>query len=227
MRMGSKESTINLKALLRGYALPIICIVLSLVLLFVLTLPTFNRMKELGTEQETTQERLSSLSEKIDILEDFSQTKPRTQLESYFDDFDQAIPSENDVPALLTQVELIAQKSGVAVVALQYGGELASEEEAATSAEVRVTFSPKGSFSSLLRLLQEFEKASRVIDVETVKYSAQEGAGYSMLQAELVLVSYYTSTPILKANTPITLDFDNTNFEENVQTLSKLTLYEE
>jgi Tfp pilus assembly protein PilO len=227
MRMGSKESTINLKALLRGYALPIICIVLSLVLLFVLTLPTFNRMKELGTEQETTQERLSSLSEKIDILEDFSQTKPRTQLESYFDDFDQAIPSENDVPALLTQVELIAQKSGVAVVALQYGGELASEEEAATSAEVRVTFSPKGSFSSLLRLLQEFEKASRVIDVETVKYSAQEGAGYSMLQAELVLVSYYTSTPTLKVNTPITLDFDNTNFEENVQTLSKLTLYEE
>lgn len=225
--MESKLSTINLRAVLKGYGFPVICIILSIILFLVVTRPTFNRMKELGVEQTSAQERLSSLSEKIDKLEDLSETDMKSQLESSFEEFDRAIPSESNIPVLLTQVSLIAQQSGVSVVALQYGGELADEEAEATTAEVRVTFSPKGSFNNLLTLLQTLEKASRVIDVESVKYSAQEGTGSSMLQAELVLVSYYTATPVLEPETPVTLNFDSAGFEKNLETLSKLTPYSE
>lgn len=213
--------------LVKGYGLPVGCILISFVLLLIAVRPTFNKIMALRAEQAAARDSLSALTTKVEQLEGFASQSEA--LDGEFKRFDQAVPSESNVPTLLTQIQAIATLSGVDIAAMQFGGEARAAGTAAEGqkwAEVRLKLVVEGSFDNIVKLLQTLESATRVIDVESVQYNVQAGEGASTLAAELTLIAYYTSEPTLSAETPITFSFADEAFERNSQVLLRLTPYE-
>jgi len=214
--------------LIRGFGLPILLIGISVTLLLVIARPTLGKVIALQTERATTQNSLSTLAAKIEQLENFASRSEA--LDDEFKRFNQAVPSESSVPALLTQLQEIANLSGVTITAMQFGGRDIPAEGAAGGQgwfEVRVRVTLESGFDSLLKLLKTLETASRLIDVESLQYSARTSQeGGSVLGTELTFVSYYTAKPVLLPEMPITFSFTDPSFERNSQVLQRLTPYE-
>lgn len=215
--------------LIKGYGFSVGCIIISLILLLVVVRPTFGRIAVLRAEQAAARDSLSALTTKAGQLESFASQSEA--LDGEFKRFGQAVPSESNVPTLLTQIQTIATLSGVDITAMQFGGETGARvteegmEEEQRRSEVRLKFASESTFDDFLKLLEAFEGATRVIDVETVQYSVTEEET-SALRAELTLISYYTLKPVLLPETPITFSFTDPAFERNSQVLLRLTPYE-
>jgi len=217
--------------LIKGFGLPVLLIILSFILLLFAVRPAVGKVKSLRREQVVVQQSLSALTAKVEQLESFA--SQAEALDGEFKRFDQAVPSESNVPTLLTQTQAIATTSGVSITAMQFGGEggvAAGTVETGQlwSSEVRVKLVVEGSFDNVVKLLQTLESASRLIDVETLSYSTQTGAegGGAVLAAELTLVSYYTAKPVLLPETPLTFSFTDPSFVLYAQVLLRLTPYE-
>lgn len=215
--------------LIRDYGVSAGSVIVAIVLLLLFVRPLVGRILRLREEQTTDQETLTALTVKVQQLEDF--VAAATTLDEEFERFDQAIPSEVNVPTLLTQVQTVANTAAVKVTVLQFGGVGGEAEEGAAGSkglnEVRLKLAVEGSFNNLVKLLQTFETATRLIDVESVGYSIQEAeTRTSTLTAELTLISYYISAPTPEPEDPITFSFADPNFERNSQVLQRLTPYE-
>ena len=206
-----------------GYGLPVICLFGSLILLLVTVRPTFTKIQELRVEQAEAERRSALLDSKVQQLEKFASIED--VLDPDFDLFSQAVPFESDVPALLTQIQTIANQARVKIAVLQFGGEIVKTAEAGF--EVRIKFSSKSSGDRFRELLRLFEKATRIIDVESLRYRVAAGEGGALaLQADLNLISYYTQEPILSPEAPLALDLTDPAFERNSEVLKSLTPYE-
>jgi len=151
-------------------------------------------------------------------------------LDQDFELFDQAVPSESNIPTLLIQIQAVAKHAGVEISALQFGGQIGAAAGTGVERrwfEVRVKFASQSSITNFRKLLQTFETATRIIDIESVRYTAtvNEKTKALTLTSELTLVSYYTPNPVPSPETPITFSFDDPTFDENSQVLEGLTPY--
>lgn len=221
----SRVTKVLQHSFVKDYGISIGAVLVAVVLLLISVRPAVEKILELREEQAVAQEKLTALTAKVQQLEDF--TTKADILNREFAHFDQAVPSESDVPAILIQIQTIASRSGVTIAALQFSGgvEIVTGEGVLGQkrfSELRIKFSSESSFADLLRLLQTFETATRVIDVETVRYTAEVG---KKVAAELTLLAYYTPKPTLSLETPITFDFADPTFERNSEVLQRLTLY--
>lgn len=212
----------------RDYGVAVGAVLVAIVLLSVSVRPAVEKIRKLREEQASAQETLTVLTAKVQQLESFAAETEVVDRE--FEHFNRAIPSKSDVPSILTQIQKIAAASGVNVTAMQFGGGGTPTEGAAGGqgwSGVRVKLVVEGSFDNVVRLLQTLESASRLIDVETVRYNAQTSAeGGSTLSVELTLRAYYTAKPVLLPQAPITFSFTDPSFERNSQVLQRLTPYE-
>lgn len=101
---------------------------------------------------------------------------------------DQALPSQDEVPGLMNQIQSIATSSGVTLKALQFGG-IAPE---GLSQKISLQTVLEGSYVNLLSLLKNLELTSRLINVAAVSFDSQKGA--DILTATLTLNSYFLVT---------------------------------
>lgn len=195
----------------------------GLALLFFVAIPGINQALALQREISREEKRLSLLKEKTQKLADFA--KQSDTLDKEFSLFDQAIPSANKVPELLTEIQAASNVAGVKITALQFGGD--TQKQAGTLREVRLRYSAEGAFVSALRLVETFEKASRLIDLESLRYTLRidmaTGVGTIILDA--TLLSRYTLEPILNSENPIIFSFSDPNYIQNAKILKTLTVY--
>jgi len=212
------------RPLVRNYGHFAGCVLLSLILLLVDGRFVWPRIMAIRADREAAQQTLSALVEKVAKLRDFTGEWEAEELDTQFDRFDQAVPSESDVPALLTQVQSIAYQNGVDITALQFGGEGSGTGDAQAQKEVRLNFSSTSSFDNLLQLLKAFEVTSRLIDVESVQYTASSET--SDVSAQLILVSYYIPEPTPQITDPITFSYGDADFVRNSMILVRLSPYE-
>jgi len=207
----------------RRYGLPLGSLLLGILLLFFAALPGLNRVLELQEKISDEEARLTVLKEKTEVLADFAGQKEL--LEEEFALFDGAVPSLEDVPGLLTEVQTISALAGVEITALQFGSKAGKGKGAA--GEVSLRYASEGNFPDLLELARDFETASRVIDWESLSYNLQinRETGQEVISAEATLISPYTSEPLLVPENPITFSFADSNFIFSEEILRTLTSY--
>lgn len=216
------------QSLIKGYGLPVVCILGSIILLLISVRPALTRIQALRNEQAEIRKLLSVLTNKIEKLESFATRGEALDLD--FELFDQAVPSESNIPTLLIQIQAVAKQAGVEISALQFGGQIGAAAGTGVEQrwfEVRVKFASQSSMTNFRKLLQTLETATRIIDVESVRYTAtvNEKTKALTLTNELTLVSYYTSKTAPSPETPIAFSFDDPTFNENSQVLEGLTPY--
>jgi len=216
------------QSLIKGYGLPVVCILGSIILLLISVRPALTKIQALRNEQAEIKKLLSVLTNKIENIESFAARGEALDLD--FALFDQAVPSESNIPTLLIQLQTIAKQAGVEITVLQFGGQIGAAAGTGVERkwfEVRVKFASRSSIANFRKLLQTLETATRIIDVESVRYTAavNEKTKALTLANELTLVSYYTPKPEPSPETPLTFSFDDPTFNENSEVLEGLTPY--
>jgi len=179
----------------RAYLVPFISGVLCLILGLLVIKPSISNISLLLNSKKSLEAELASLTGYNDSLKSY--TAYFSDIQGNYQVLEQAIPLDDDIPFLMTQVQQIASSSGVLVNSLQYsGGSKSSLEDtkavnssAVSYGRVRLAISGAGSPATFLSFCQNIEKASRLLDIDTFRYSySQEDNSVSF---NLGLVSYY------------------------------------
>ena len=159
-------------------------------------------------------------------------------IESNLEVVRQALPAEDDVPALITQLEQVAKQSGVGVQHLGFGegkAAVGSQEEGPASAEasggeiktISLTAVVDGSYSALQTFLGNLENTSRVVNVTNFRFSpAQKKEEGAALSITLGLEAFYLSAAeSVPANAPLTLDTTSKDYIELIRKVKALRVY--
>lgn len=203
----------------KTYGVPLILLLLAILLLVFLAIPTWASVRNLQSQVSEEEERVELLKEKSRKLLDL--TDQSSLLDKQVVLFEEAVTSESKVPELLTRVQSVSDSCGLNVTALKFGGE--SGQEKGKVREVRLQYIAEGSFSQLSCLIKTFESASRLIDVESLRYSSNEGDGGKInLSPTATLVVYYTPEATLTPSSPVTFSFSDPKYVRAVKILEAL-----
>lgn len=207
----------------RTWEIPILLVLAGILLIVFGAIPTWGKIQDQRTDIATEQDRIEALKIKNRKLLDFSDQS--AEIDKQFAAFDQAITSESLVPELLTQLQKISSGCGAKVTTLQFSGE--SQTTGGRLQEVRLQYASESSLSQLTCLISAMEKASRLIDLESLRYSSNvnEDTGVETITAQLTLISYYTPTPVLNPDNPITFSLTDTQFLRNSDLLKGFKTY--
>ena len=152
---------------IRDYVIAIACFGISLAAVFLLIIPQFGRISELGSKITSSQNKLSEVTRQSDYLQGL--VGLQDELESKIEIADQVLPSTEDrVPYTLDQLVQIAEESGVVVDSLSLSG--ISEPDTADVDGVRTVLMQLtivGSLSNVQDFIFNLEQARTVVDVAT------------------------------------------------------------
>jgi len=220
--MEAKASFLN-RPEVRTWGIPIVLILVGILLIVLGAIPAWGRIQEQREDITAVQERIEALKEKNRKLLDFSDQS--AEIDQQFAVFDQAVVSESQVPELLTQVQQISNGCGVDVTTLQFSGE--TQTTGGKWQEVRLQYAADSSYTQLACLVSALERASRLIDLESLRYSVSinQDTGRETVSSQIVLVSYYTPTPTLNPDTPITFSLSDPTFLRNAELLKDFKAY--
>lgn len=222
--MDVKELTsLKLKQSIANYVIPLICIILSLGMLGFYIYPSITGIPLLEQElqnKENLAVQLENKVTKLTNLVDFRQNVDDSrQL------IDKALVSEPEVPQLLSQVDLIARESGLAVQRLSYAvNDSGSEAAAAGYQVVAVNLGTEGTYNQVVTFLRNIENASRVINVNNVRFSTESDTG--LVSTTFVLISPYVKVEsAANVDEPITFDVSDPKFQTHIDNLRNLRNY--
>lgn len=139
----------------------------------------------------------------------------------------EALPQEEAVPTLMTQIEGLGKLSGVSVSHL--GFSLPQKEDGSKGLkEVLLTVVATGSQASLQTFLTNVEKTSRVIFVNSLRFSqAVEKSGAGEVTSNLgVSAFYFPETGGLALDRLISLDMTSKTFTELLARVKSLRVYQ-
>lgn len=133
---------------------------------------------------------------------------------------DRALPSKDDVPNLMNQIQAIATSSGVSLKSLQFNGITKSDDGSYKKINMQAVLD--GNFSNFLSMLGNLETTSRLIDVSTLSFDSQKSSG--SLTVSLGLVSYFvdSDSKALSGN----MDFGSPTITSTIDYIKKLIPYE-
>lgn len=132
---------------------------------------------------------------------------------------DRALPSKDDIPNLMNQIQAIATSSGVTLNSLQFNGITKSDDGGYKKINMQAVLD--GNFSNFLSMLANLETTSRLIDVSTLSFDSQKSAGH--LTASLGLVSYFVDSDSKRSTSSI--DFSSSTITSTLDYLKKLVPY--
>lgn len=200
---------------------PLLAVVVGVGTAYFYVLPTFRSLYQLREERGELREEYAELKEKGDRLAALE----ASNLSSYLTTFKVALPDEEKVPELMSQVQAIAKEAGVEVSALQFAG----REEKGTP-KVRLQAEVGGDYKSLLSFVEKVEKASRVLKVENLGFTKKEEEGKGEgggLSASLGLSSYFLEPPReQKVEAPLEFDLSSSSFQKVLGKVQELKVYE-
>lgn len=174
-------------------------IVVSVLIAVLLLRPTWDKLKQLGTEistEQTQRDEVKSDAENLEKAKEFfSQDKDAVEQVST------AVPVNPDIPSLLTTIESLARANNVFLTSFSPQQTQAtnsaksaatpstSPATGATSVEISANF--RGQYGSLINFFYALESSLRIVDVKTISVSSSQGA----LEGNIVFRAYYRPVP--------------------------------
>lgn len=224
--------------LVGGYLFAIACFLLGLLFSLILTYPKAKSFSKLISQKKEEESALAKLKSKADTLK--NELAPYSDvLNKNYDKVAHALPSVEDVPGLMSQLEEMASSSGLLVEGMQFSGSskktlptnapTSSTTVADTSAkEVSVQMTLSGNYDALVTFLEKVENASRIVVVDSLKFSPLQGEeGGSGFTFNLGVISFYSSVPEEKDVTaPIDFSITSPSFKKVITEVDRLTEYE-
>jgi Tfp pilus assembly protein PilO len=198
---------------------------------FLSSIPSLRtRISSAQTQLASLQEENRKLSEVLSSIK---------TIESNLELLQTAIPTADDVPTLMTQLENLGKSSGVTVQHLGFGSGVKESAppggEAGTEAvkkeryqKVSLTVVVTGTYAALEAFLKNLEQTSRVINVTTLRFSpSQEGeSGEAKLSATLGVSAYYLPAAAAPSvGEVLTLDLSSSDYIELIKKVKTLRIY--
>ena len=203
-----------------------VSVVGSLFFVLVLLLPSFSLIPSLRSEIQVKADELKDLKIKSSRLN--SLIANQNTLKSNLKLVDIAIPSKDNVPTLMTQIQRISTDSGVTLKALQFGA-ASLNTPSVTSGKLDKSIKrvflqaiAEGPYSNLLSFLRNIETASRIITVDTVSFEANKED--SSVSSNLGLMAYYVEDP--PADPSFSLDLGSEELKSVLVKVKTLKVYE-
>lgn len=214
---------------------------LGTVVFLIITLGLWGGISPRRDRVAQAESKLEILGEKYEFLIELQSA--RGILSEDAELLDIALPSEDAVPALMTQVQRIASESGVRLQALQFGGgggrvegepeveavgQVGSGESLIEVGVVSLQAVAEGPFVNIRIFLYNLERAVRLISVEEVRFSTASAGGTSgRLVATLRLSSAYLSSKSPgTVESPLQLSLSDPEFLTLMDFLKTLRVYE-
>src|SRR3989304_2373551 len=180
---------------MRTWGIPLGLLLIGILLVVLGVLPIWEEVKDLRSKISSEKDRITALQEKGKKLSDLADQSEG--INNNFEVFDQAVTSESKVPELLTQIQKISDSCRGKGTTMQFGG--GPQKTGKNLLEVRVQYASESSLSQLKCLVSSLEKASRLVDFESLRYNLSidtETKAESIL-AQATLISHYAPTPQL------------------------------
>lgn len=224
-RAGAKVN----KETLMGTVLPLLFIAATAGLFFLFTYPKYNEIQprkdqinQLATKKDTLGKKLTRLNDLVDFKEVMDQNSNLINT---------ALPSEANVPLLLTQVQQIAKENGLEIRNLTYSSSGGTSQLEAN--KVNINMSAEGSFSQIQSFFYTIEKAARVLEYNTIRFSSANSGRVdgTATQTSQLEVNLSLSSPYLyvesKATTedPISIDIRDQAFLSFINKLKEFKTY--
>lgn len=225
-----KFDTDMVKNIFLNFLVPIICLGVIGILLFLVILPISSNSSELKAELDQKTKKNTTLQSKKDTLDkliDFEAVvAENTNL------FRKALPEEAMVPELLTQVDAIAKESGLEVVKLSNSiskstsSSNTKEETIAPFQVVIVSLGVSGTYEQMRIFNSNLENSSRLIEVTDFRFSSASDDD-NTYSATFVLNSPYLSiTTEAVTDESISVDVSDDSFLYIVNEVKDLKHYD-
>ncbi len=140
----------------------------------------------------------------------------------------QALPTTDDVPALLLQLEEIAKQSGVAVQHLGFGGEKVAEESVEEPGgvvkSVSLTAVVTGSYDALRTFFSNLEETLRIVNVTNFRFSpTQQKEAENALSITLGVRAFYLDEVTeISIEEPLILDTSSKEYVDLIKRVKQL-----
>lgn len=213
-----------------NFIVPLIALGLSAVMGFVIIYPSMKSLPTLKAEVEGKQALEAQLSSKLANLSNLSEFKSVVDENSML--VQKVLADEPLVPQLLTQIDQIAKESGLDVTKLSYSFSETKGSVADTTIvqpaykTVDVALGASGNFDQVAVFLENMEKAARLVNVESFRYSVDQKESYKLD------VSFSLASPYLKVESsavtddPVDLSLSDANFVQFINTIRELKYYD-
>ena len=215
----------KIKELLINFIVPLICLGVSVVLIFLIVLPSYNEMPKLKDElskKNTLKQDLTKKSLLLKKLIDF-----KAMLDENSTLVDKVLVSEGNVPQLLDEVNQMATSSGLKVARLSYSyGDISEQKEGEKPPynKVNVSLATEGSYDQVILLMQSIENAARVAYATGFRYSLEE-------ESKNLYATFSIESPYLFVKSdavtddPLTLDITSPSFVDFINRIKGLKYY--
>ncbi|MBZ9571757.1 type 4a pilus biogenesis protein PilO [Patescibacteria group bacterium] len=168
----------------------IICLFLTLILGFFIIWPKYQDLRDLKLEIKTRETELNYREEYFSDLNKISEELKKYEAE--LSKINDALPDDPSLPSLLNFLEKASSQNGLvfkklgsfSTVSLKKPTRTAtpSEQQPLSPSEIKETrlgFEVSGSYSALKNFLSTLEKSARLIEIETISFSFEEGEIFS------------------------------------------------
>lgn len=164
--------------------------------------PSLTNIFSTVDENKQLRQDYTSVNNYRSFLEEY--TAYFSEIEENYFLLEHAVPQQDNVPILMTQIQNIASSSGVLVSTLQYSGGIKFGDSGAANLEgtkeapsvssssygrVRLSLSASSSLESLLSFTKNLENASRLVDIDSFRYTFD--VENNTIDFNCGLVSYY------------------------------------
>ena len=146
-------------------------IAISILLLFTLILPAFDKTRALF---RTIEERKSILTEQENLLDQIQSLNK--SIDNRIDEIgklDTLLPKNKELPELIITLETTSSSSGLILSEIKFSELTVQGDIKKISGDIRLS----GSFSSFLNFLKNIEDNIRIIDVMNINIALETGAG--------------------------------------------------
>ncbi|HSX39423.1 MAG TPA: type 4a pilus biogenesis protein PilO [Candidatus Saccharimonadales bacterium] len=223
----------SIKQLFVNFLVPIVALGLTGALIFFVILPSVKALPGLKKQLEDKTMLEQQLNTKVGDLNKLVNFK--TVVDENSSLVSNALTSEALVPQLLTQVDQIAQDSGLKVDKLSYSFTDPSkapvtDAEAAVKpafSTVNVNLGVLGNVNQLITFLSNIENAARLVDVTSFRYTLNDKSDVTALDMTIILKSPYV---FVESNAvtddPITLNISDKKFTSLMDRIKLLKFYQ-
>ena len=167
----------------------LISILIFVAILFLLDLPTYNKVVFFRNEIKNYQ---NFLKEKEELLAKVNQLKQ--SYESRKDEIDKTyyvLPLEKDIPNLIVQFEALVSENGLVLESINFKPATAEEKAAKSYKALDVFLSVGGNYQSFIAFLQALEFNVRLMDIQSADFSSKESEVAGTFIFDVNLVVYY------------------------------------
>ena len=138
----------------------------SILILFLLALPAFDKTKMLRSALAGREIRFAELTETAKRVEELNQNIDKNK--SDISKLDQLLPKQKDISEMMTAIESIVSSSGLTLTEITFS-EFKGEPISTITGNIKLT----GDYNSLTAFLDLLEKNLRLIEVNTFDIASQ------------------------------------------------------